>query len=161
MYHMSSAWSYNIVLVLPLTQVGPVHAVDSTIFTMSEFASYTVCYRFICDTCTSADQFRYAGAGAGAGKKQQRLKAQTAPASPKKRKVSSHAELDEAPAAKKARQAPLGTAKRKLGRPRSNVQSPGHATSMPGGSGGLPADDVQHGGQPFLIVGRNDRTGVR
>lgn len=89
------------------------------------------------------------------------MKAETAAANPKKRKGSSHAEPGEAPDVKKARQAPVGTAKRKVGRPRTNVQSLGHSTFMPGFSGGLPADDVQHDGEPFLIVGRNDTTGVR
>lgn len=125
-----------------------------------ELVSYTARYLLIGDTCMSADQFRCVCAGAG--KKQQgQVKAETAAANSKKRKGSSHAELDETPAAKRARQTPLGTAKRKVGRPRTNVQSPDHPTSMPGASGGLPPDDVQHGGEPFLIVGRNDTTGVR
>lgn len=95
---------------------------------------------------------------AGAGKKQQgQVKAESAPANPKKRKGSQHAELDGAPAAKRARQAPLKTAKRKVGQP---VQLPSQSTPGAGAVGGL-ADDVQHGGEPFLIVGRNKNTGVR
>ena len=102
------------------------------------------------------------GVHAGAGTSEQRqAKAETAAANPKKRKGSWHAQPDEAPAAKKARQAPSGTAKRKVGRPRTNVQLLGHSTSMPGSSRALPADDVQHDGEPFLIVGRNNTTGVR
>ena len=102
------------------------------------------------------------GLRAEAGKKQQgQAKAENATANPRKRKGSSDAESDAAPAAKKARQAPLGTAKRKVGRPRTNVQLLRRSASVPGAGGGLPADDVQHGGEPFLIVGRNDTTGVR
>ena len=89
------------------------------------------------------------------------MQADTAPVNPKKRRGVQHAEADDAPAAKKARKAAMETATRKVGRPRINVQALGHSTSMPAASAGLAADDVQHGGEPFLIVGRNDATGVR
>lgn len=99
---------------------------------------------------------------AGTGKKQKgQVKAESAPANPKRRKGSQDSEPDGAPAAKRARQAPLGTARRKVGQRRTDAQLPSHSVSVPGAVGGLPADDVQHGGEPFLIVGKNENTGVR
>lgn len=32
---------------------------------------------------------------------------------------------------------------------------------MPGASGRVAAEDVEHGGEPFLIVGKDEDTGVR
>ena len=115
---------------------------------------------YILDTLASL--LTGSGLRAGTGRKQQGLvKAETAAAAnPKKRKGSlHHAETVEAPAAKKARQAPLKTAKGKVEPSETNLQLLGH--SVPGACGGLPADDLQHGGEPFLIVGRNDTTGAR
>lgn len=92
---------------------------------------------------------------AGPGKKGQ-VKVESAPPNPKKRKGLQNTEPDGAPAAKRARQAPVKSVKRKAGQP---AQLPSQST--PGAVGGLAADDVQHGGEPFLIVGRNEVTGVR
>lgn len=126
---------------------------------MFEAASHTAGFHHV---GTLACLLTSSGLRAGARKKQQgQAKAENATANPRKRKGSLDAESDAAPAAKKARQAPLGTAKRKVGRPRTNVQLLRRSASVPGAGGGLPADDVQHGGEPFLIVGRNDTTGVR
>ncbi|KAL3133396.1 hypothetical protein ABBQ38_007265 [Trebouxia sp. C0009 RCD-2024] len=98
---------------------------------------------------------------AGAGRKQQGqglVEGNTTPINPKKRKGGQNAEPDASRAVKKMRKAPVATAKRK---PRTNVQALSHPSSLPGASGPVPAEDVQHGGEPFLIVGRNDDTGVR
>ena len=37
---------------------------------------------------------------------------------------------------------------------------PTQPTTVPAASGGLPADVVQHDGEPFHIMRRNDTTGV-
>lgn len=86
------------------------------------------------------------------------MEGNTTPINPKKRKGGQNAEPDASRAVKKMRKAPVATAKRK---PRTNVQALSHPSSLPGASGPVPAEDVQHGGEPFLIVGRNDDTGVR
>ena len=86
------------------------------------------------------------------------MEGNTTPINPKKRKGAQNAEPGASRAVKRMRKAPVTTAKWK---PRTNVQALSYPSPLPEASGPVPAEDVQHGGEPFLIVGRNDDSGAR